>query len=117
TNSDPIISSTTSGSNGSYLISLVGSQTSTLDVGAHSSSDIATNGSLTSPNSQVLGFSVTSACSGADLNKDHRVNLTDLSILLFYWHTSAAGNPCADINKDGTVNLVDFSIMLYQWTG
>jgi cysteine-rich repeat protein len=50
----------------------------------------------------------------ADLNKDGSVNLTDFSILLFNWNTSAT---TADINGDGTVSLPDFSIMLFYWTG
>lgn len=51
----------------------------------------------------------------ADLNCDGRVNLTDLSILLYYWQQKGAGIK-ADINKDGIVNLIDFSVMLYWWT-
>jgi hypothetical protein len=54
------------------------------------------------------------ACAEADLNKDGRVNLTDFSILLFYWGTD---NPCADQNQNGIVDLIDFSIMMYYWTG
>jgi len=54
------------------------------------------------------------ACAGADLNKDGKVNLTDFSILLFYWGTNDA---CADQNKNGRVELTDFSIMMYYWTG
>lgn len=53
-------------------------------------------------------------CAGADLNADKRVNLTDFSILLYYWGTA---NTCADQNTDGKVNLTDFSIMMYNWTG
>ena len=53
-------------------------------------------------------------CPGADLNKDKRVNLTDFSILLFYWGTN---NACADQNHNGKVELTDFSIMMYYWTG
>lgn len=53
-------------------------------------------------------------CEGADLNHDGKVNLTDFSILLYYWGTS---DECADQNHDGTVNLTDFSIMLFHWTG
>ena len=53
-------------------------------------------------------------CSGADLNHDGKVNLTDFSILLYYWNTN---NECADLNHDGKVNLIDFSILLYYWTG
>lgn len=47
-----------------------------------------------------------------DLNNDGWVNLTDFSILLFYWNTSS---PIADLNNDGKVNLTDFSIMLFHW--
>ncbi|MCU0679626.1 MAG: dockerin type I repeat-containing protein [Planctomycetes bacterium] len=53
-------------------------------------------------------------CSGADLNQDGRVNITDFSILLYWWGTD---NECADQNHDGTVNLTDFSIMMFYWTG
>jgi len=53
-------------------------------------------------------------CPGADLNQDGKVNLTDFSILLYFW---GSNNPCADQNQDGKVDLVDFSIMMYYWTG
>lgn len=49
----------------------------------------------------------------ADINGDGKVNLADLSILLFNWKKSA---PNADINNDGVVNITDFSIMLSAWT-
>lgn len=51
----------------------------------------------------------------ADLNCDGRVNLTDFSILLYYWQQKGKGIK-ADINKDDIVNLIDFSVMLYWWT-
>lgn len=54
------------------------------------------------------------SCPGADLNKDGRVNLTDFSILLYWWGTD---NKCADQDHDGKVDLIDFSIMMYHWTG
>lgn len=50
----------------------------------------------------------------ADINGDGKVNLADLSMLLFYWKKAA---PVADINSDGVVNITDFSIMLSAWTG
>ncbi len=54
----------------------------------------------------------------SDLNRDGSVNLTDFSILLFWWNTDGgASNPPADINQDGTVSLTDFSIMIFNWTG
>lgn len=54
----------------------------------------------------------------ADLNTDGKVNLTDFSILLFWWGKDASStNPPVDINRDGKVNLTDFSILLFNWTG
>lgn len=47
-----------------------------------------------------------------DLNCDSHVNLTDFSILLYYWGTS---DPFGDVDGDGRVNLIDFSIMMYYW--
>lgn len=75
--------------------------------------------SLTSPS---IGFSIISpdtepgdACgdiSKGDLNCDGIIDLTDFSILMFYWGTN---NAAADINQDGIVDLTDFSIMMYWW--
>ena len=56
--------------------------------------------------------------SSADLSRDGRVNLTDFSILLFWWNTNGGdSNPPADINRDSKVSLTDFSILLFNWTG
>ncbi|MDP3963855.1 MAG: hypothetical protein Q8Q39_05160 [bacterium] len=55
------------------------------------------------------------ACRGADLNYDGKVNLTDFSVMLFWWQARNPLHPCVDINKDGIVNLRDFSMMMYQW--
>lgn len=65
----------------------------------------------------VIGTVQTVSCQErpADLNCDGRVNLTDFSILLYYWGKTRSHSR-ADINKDGIVNLIDFSILLYWWT-
>jgi hypothetical protein len=47
-----------------------------------------------------------------DLNCDGQIDLTDFSILMYYWGTA---NASADINSDGIVNLTDFSILMYWW--
>lgn len=52
-----------------------------------------------------------------DINGDGKVNITDFSILMYFWNKASPSNACADINGDGKVNLQDFSIMLYWWTG
>lgn len=54
----------------------------------------------------------------SDLNRDGKVNLTDFSILLFWWNSNGGdSSPSADINQDGSVSLTDFSILLFNWTG
>lgn len=53
-----------------------------------------------------------------DLNRDGSVNLTDFSILIFWWETNGGdSDPPADINGNGSVGLEDFSILLFNWTG
>lgn len=47
-----------------------------------------------------------------DYNSDGYVNLTDFSIMLYYWKKYS---PTHDLSGDGYVNLTDFSIMLYYW--
>lgn len=69
-----------------------------------------------------LNFSILSDSNGGgnscgditegDLNCDGSINLTDFSILMYYWGENTAN---ADINSDGYVNLTDFSIMMYYW--
>ncbi|MCH7759101.1 hypothetical protein IID20_01970 [Patescibacteria group bacterium] len=43
------------------------------------------------------------------------VNIVDVSILLYNW--GIPRNMKADLNNDGTVDLTDFSILLFYWTG
>jgi hypothetical protein len=45
------------------------------------------------------------------------VNIADFSILLYYWQKINPAKASADINKDGRVNITDLSLMLYDWTG
>jgi len=62
----------------------------------------------------------TSACSKSkgDLNCDAKVNITDFS-LLAYWYkrplTAQAIASGIDLNHDGKVTLADFSILAYYW--
>lgn len=59
-------------------------------------------------------------CANSDFNGDGSINLTDLSILLFYWGrpipNSGLTNGCVDRNQDRIVDLQDFSILMYEWT-
>ena len=55
-------------------------------------------------------------CKIADFNCDGRVNIFDLSILLYY--IARPNSPLAsshDLSGDGRVNFVDISIMFYYW--
>lgn len=71
--------------------------------------------------SDSVSFSVSeqvTQCTGknhADLNCDGKVNLTDFSILLFFWKQTNPANSRADINGDTIVNLTDLSILLFNW--
>jgi len=93
------------------------SNTNPLGVGSHITygKEVVVGG-YESVFTQTLTFTV-SYCKIADLNCDGFVNLTDFSILMFYWNQSYPSNPRADINGDDYVDLIDFSIMLYYWTG
>jgi len=50
--------------------------------------------------------------SGADINSDGKVDVTDLGILLSNWGASGS----ADINNDGKVDVVDLGILLSNWS-
>lgn len=80
-----------------------------------------TAGGISTNFSQYTYYGVGQSAAGplnADLNTDGKVNLTDFSILLFWWNSNGGdSNPPADINRDGRVTLTDFSILLFNWTG
>lgn len=58
------------------------------------------------------------ASTPSDLNRDGRVDLTDFSILIFWWQSNGGqSDPPADINGNGNVGLEDFSILLFNWSG
>jgi cysteine-rich repeat protein len=59
-----------------------------------------------------------SATTPSDLSRDGKVNLTDFSILIFWWNSNGGdSDPPADINGNGRVSLEDFSILLFNWSG
>lgn len=79
------------------------------------------------PSNEISGFSssvsfavnaadVCDTKNVADINCDGKVNLTDFSILLFYWKQKDPANARADINHDRVVNLTDLSILLFNWS-
>ncbi len=86
----------------------------TLHLGSYAASAIVQKpGGALSPQTPPASFQVVLS---ADLNNDNRVNLTDFSILMFFYLQTNINKP-ADINDDLKTNLTDFSIMLFFWTG
>ncbi|OGY22172.1 MAG: hypothetical protein A2126_00590 [Candidatus Woykebacteria bacterium GWB1_45_5] len=83
------------------------------NVGANSLYAYLTRAGLSdSVNSFTVNLQV-NPCKRSDLNCDGYVNLTDFSILLYWW---GSNNETADTNDDGVVGLIDFSIMMFDWT-
>ena len=82
-------------------------------VGANSIYAYLSRGGFTDSVNSFTKTLTVSNCRRSDLNCDGHVNLTDFSILMYWWKTAG---PVGDINLDGTVGLIDFSIMLYDWT-
>ncbi len=99
--------------------------TSFLELGDHITFSRQVKGTQVTDVSQSIPFVVgdktvkqETACGRSDLNCDKKVNITDLSMLLYHWKKRV--DPLkvrADINKDKVVNATDFSILLYDWTG
>lgn len=57
------------------------------------------------------------ACAIADFNCDSKVNIRDLSILLYFWTQPYEIAEPYDLNEDGKIDIRDVSILLYYWTG
>ncbi len=119
--SDPIEQSTSDAS-GEWTLEF---DTSRLTVAEHSIRARSVTG--TPPLTTQSGFSSTlqlfvgvdgQTTTPSDLSRDGRVNLTDFSIMIFWWGTTGGdSDPPADINGNGRVSLEDFSILLFNWTG
>lgn len=95
-----------------------------LGVGTHSARAKSTAPTMEiSAFSDTVSFSVSEGapkpCDGkrpGDLNCDGKVNLSDFSILLYFWKKTNPANARADINGDGVVNIRDLSILLFWWS-
>jgi len=53
--------------------------------------------------------------SNADLNLDGKIDIVDLSILLFYFDNKGLVPEKYDLNLDGKIDIVDISILLFYW--
>lgn len=115
--STEIVNTVAADNSGAYELAF---NTKPLAESTHITKSQSVIGNLFSPFSQVLQF-ILGAGGGsrsADFNNDGKVNITDFSILLYWWgSTNPTGLSKADINHDGKINIIDFSIMLFQWTG
>lgn len=108
--------------NGIYLDSF---NSASLDLGSHLAASEAAAESDVSSYGASIAFSVGSTnilrqnkanLGKADLNGDGKVNLTDFSILDYWYHRP---NPPAKVLLDNAaaVDLADFSILAFYWTG
>lgn len=59
---------------------------------------------------------VCSSSKKGDVSCDSKINLTDFSIMAF-WYKKNDPPSKVDLNNDNRVTLVDFSILAYNWTG
>jgi hypothetical protein len=110
---------TTSNANGVWTLSIPteGFSKGTYKVRAKAKQDVGASTNFSNYTFYGVGAAAV-VPRGSDLNRDGKVNLTDFSILLFWWNTDGgASNPPADINADGRVSLTDFSILIFNWTG
>jgi len=52
-----------------------------------------------------------------DFNKDNKINIVDLSILLFWYGKTGPEIIPYDLNEDNMIDIADVSILFYRWTG
>jgi hypothetical protein len=87
-----------------------------LSAGTHNLTAKATDGATNATTSGVRTFNIGSVTyNPADINMDHVVNITDLSILSSKWLQTGASLGRADMNTDGIVNITDLSILSSNW--
>jgi hypothetical protein len=117
-----IVERVTAGATGQWSITLAGGR---LSVAQHTLRARSVTGTLPTTTQSIFSNSLQifvgvdgQASTPSDLSRDGRVNLTDFSILIFWWQTTGGdSDPPADINGNGRVSLEDFSILLFNWTG
>jgi chitodextrinase len=79
-----------------------------------SSYSVAARDAKGNTSTQSIAASV-SVYAVADINKDTKVDILDLSIMLSNW--SKTGPNTSDINGDSKVDVLDLSVLLSGWTG
>jgi hypothetical protein len=115
----------TSSSDGVYLSQF---NSSVLEEGDHAAKSQTKTGSLLTPHSASVAFSVSSESRKAgvcaqrgDVNGDGKVTMVDFSIAAFWYKRtlsatfSVVESQC--LTGDEKIDLRDFSIMAYYWTG
>jgi hypothetical protein len=115
----------TSSADGVYLSQF---NSSVLEEGDHAAKSQTKTGSLLTPHSASVAFSVSSESKKAgtclqrgDVNGDGKVTMTDFSIAAFWYKRSLSATfstvEAQCLTGDRKVDLRDFSIMAYYWTG
>lgn len=52
-----------------------------------------------------------------DFNGDGRINIIDVSIMIYWYKKAVPAGFFADLNQNGLVDMPDFSILVFYWTG
>ena len=52
-----------------------------------------------------------------DFNSDTRINIVDLSILLYHYNQRVSNIGCYYVIRSGIVGFRDVSVLMYYWTG
>jgi hypothetical protein len=119
-----IVKKTKSDTSGGWLFKLDSNE---LELGNHEAKVRASTDTDISLYSSVASFTIgtkntprtvgsASPSRRCDLNNDGRVNLSDFSIMAF-WYKRTGFPAKIDLNNDGKINLTDLSILAYCWTG
>lgn len=125
---EELISQTTARNDGSYSIKIT---TRNLEVGMHtvrSKAKLKTGGESIFSEVAIFGLGVPYTKRGfeipgvglvkiPDFNGDARVNIVDVSVMIYWFKKSVPGGFFADLNNNGVVDIADFSILVFYWTG
>ncbi|HEY4502955.1 MAG TPA: dockerin type I domain-containing protein [Candidatus Paceibacterota bacterium] len=100
--------------------SIIGSGSSTTFLGRYGflyfpAEDIITSPTPSGGGGSGGGGGLLLYCRTADFNCDRRVDIFDLSILLYYIEQSGPAFAPYDLSGDGKFDLTDISILFYYW--
>lgn len=89
--------------------------TSAVSNGAHSITASAYDAAGNTRTSTAVSVNKATTATGADMNGDNVVNLTELSIMANNFGQAGRTLATGDLNGDGVVNVLDLSILATNW--